>query len=66
MLPDCLRSKKIKNVCGEKKVPILPCENKVIRSKSSPQPILTPALSKGEGEKKERELNTNKHRNVIE
>ena len=31
MLPDYLKSIKIKNVCGEKNIPILPCENKVIR-----------------------------------
>ena len=46
MLPDCLRRKKTKNVCGVFWLPCLPCENDVKRSK-----ILTPALSKGEGAK---------------
>ena len=32
MLPDCLSRKKIATVCVEKKVPILPCENEVMKS----------------------------------
>jgi hypothetical protein len=35
--------------------PACPVKMRKNEAKSSPQPILTPALSKGEGERKERE-----------